>query len=108
MFSVSRFHARKTRAAARLGRGALAAGALLALSIASAAFGFASIAERKGSFAVVWTDSLLTVPSAAAERSVTVVKGSTARIRGAYGAFESVVLGDGVEGWAPRGSLFWY
>jgi hypothetical protein len=98
LFSVSRFHAGKTRAAV----------ALLALSIASAAFGFASMAERKRSFAVVWTDSLLTVPSAAAERSVTVVKGSTARIRGAYGAFESVVLGDGVEGWAPRDSLFWY
>jgi hypothetical protein len=109
LFSVSRLRARKASAGAPLRHAALAAGgALLALSIALCSLGFASAAERKERFAVIWTDSLQTVPSDASEHPVAVVKGSTARTRGISGAFESVVLGDGVEGWAPRDSLFWY
>jgi hypothetical protein len=109
LFSVSRIRARKARSEAPLGRAALAAGgALLALCIALCSFGLASAAERKEGFAVIWTDSLLTVPFAAAEHPVAVVRGSTARTRGSFGAFESVALGDGVEGWALRVSLFRY
>jgi hypothetical protein len=109
LFSVSRKRARKAISEGPLGRTARAAGgALLALCIALCSFGLASTAERKEHFAVIWTDRLLTVPFAAAEHPLAVVRGSTARARDSFGAFESVALGDGVEGWAPRDSLFWY
>jgi hypothetical protein len=95
----------------RLGRrpGRLvAAGALLAVAIALGAFGLAASLERRERYAVIWADSLRTVPSAEAERSVKLLRGSTARARGSSGAYESVLLPDGIEGWALRDSLFWY
>jgi hypothetical protein len=68
----------------------------------------ASAVERREALAVVWTEKLRTVPSGKSELSIAVIKGSTARLRGSFGTYEGVVLADGVEGWAPRDSLYFY
>jgi hypothetical protein len=112
LFILSRIRVRKARAFRALSpsRGGTAAAwaASLAIALAFGAFGLVSSAERKSRFVVVWADSLQTVPSAESERGIAVTKGSTARARGSSGGYESVVLADGVEGWVPRESLFWY
>jgi hypothetical protein len=82
--------------------------ALLFLALVLCGFYALSAAERREKYAVIWTDSLRTVPSAQSELSVAVAKGSTARLRGFAGPYAGVVLADGVEGWASRDSLFWY
>ena len=81
---------------------------LLFLALVFSGFYALSAAERQEKFAVIWTDSLRTVPSAQSELSVAGAKGSTARLRGFAGPYAGVVLADGVEGWASRDSLFWY
>jgi hypothetical protein len=81
---------------------------LLALALALAGFGLASSAERRERYAVVWADSLPTVPSARSLLSVSVIKGSTARLSGYAGGYAGLVLEDGVEAWAPLDSLYFY
>lgn len=88
--------------------------AILTLALALFALGIVSAEERNASFVVIWDSSLRAVPSSASELRVPVVKGSTARARGGAEergvscAFESVILRDGVEGWVPLDSLYWY
>jgi hypothetical protein len=91
----------------RGGRG-FASAALLALALTLGALGLASASERREALAVVWTDSLLVVPSPQSELRVAVTRGSTARARGFSGAYASVVLEDGTEGWTARDSLYFY
>jgi hypothetical protein len=95
--------------AGRRARGRRAAGlALLVLAFALAGLSFASAAERREKYAVIWADSLRTVPSALSELSIYVLKGSTAKLTGQAGAYLGLILADGVEGWAPRDSIYFY
>jgi hypothetical protein len=93
---------------ARRARGARGAPFLLALAFVIAGFGAAAAAERRERYAVIWADSLSSVPSAKSELTVSIIKGSTARLRGKVGAYAGLVLPDGVEGWATLDSLYWY
>jgi hypothetical protein len=82
--------------------------ALIALATLLFGLGAGSAAERRREYAVVWTDSLRTVPSALSELSVSVVQGSTARLRERSGDFAGLRLANGVEGWASPDSIFFY
>jgi hypothetical protein len=106
LLGLSLFIVAKVRGhSSRLARGGAV---FLALALVLAGFGFASAAERREKFAVIWADSLRTVPSARSELSVSIIKGSTGRLRGTAGSYAGLVLADGVEGWAPLDSLNWY
>jgi hypothetical protein len=98
---------RKGGARRPFGRGA-ATWVLVGLAIVFLGLGLGSAIERRRAYAVVWTDSLKTVPSALSELSVSVVKGSTARLRGRSGDYLSLALADGVEGWASPEAIFFY
>jgi hypothetical protein len=97
------------RSAARrpFGRGASTL-TLVGLAIVFLGLGLGSALERRRAYAVVWADSLKIVPSALSELSVSVVKGSTARLMGRSGGYLSLALADGVEGWASPESTFFY
>jgi hypothetical protein len=114
LFTASRLQGRGRDRASRRDRALSGLGSrvslaiFLALSLAFAALALASAVERREALAVVWTEKLRTVPSGKSELSIAVIKGSTARLRGSFGTYEGVVLADGVEGWAPRDSLYFY
>jgi hypothetical protein len=91
-----------------LRRRAALSGLVLGLALSLGILALASAAERRASFAVVWTDTLRALPSADSELELRVVRGSTARIRGSSGNYMSLILSDGAEGWAPRDSLYFY
>ena len=112
LMGLALFILERRRARGVLGRRApassrgFAGSAILALALAF--LSVASAAERRVEYAVVWADSLRTVPSALSELSIPVVQGSTARLRGRSGDYASVALADGVEGWVPLDSIFFY
>jgi hypothetical protein len=99
LFITARLRGRKAGAAP---------GAPLLLALVLIMLLLASASERRGRCAVVWADSLRAVPSELSELSVPVAKGSTARLRGRSGNFVGLALSDGVEGWAPSGSIYFY
>lgn len=83
----------------------------LAICLALSVLSLVSIAERKQSYAVIWTDRLRSVPSAKAELSIPIPRGSTGRLRAIVGSspkYARLVLADGVEGWALLDSLYLY
>lgn len=82
--------------------------ATLTVILALSVLGFISAAERKQNYAVLWAEELRTVPSSKSELRISVLRGTTARIRGSFGAYAGVILADGVEGWTPRDTLFPY
>ena len=97
--------------AARRKRGpalAATAGLCLVLAAGSLALSGLSALERRRSYAVVWTDRLLVVPSPSARGYVELPLGSAARIRGAAPGYVGLVFGDGLAGWAPRESVYYY
>jgi hypothetical protein len=107
---VSENRARKRGGDARPGSGGRRAAGriLLVLALALVGLGAASASERRRAYAVVWANSLRTVPSELSELSVSVVQGSTARLRGRSGGFLSLALADGIEGWAAPDQVFFY
>jgi hypothetical protein len=82
--------------------------AVLALCLVLVALCALSAIERRAVYAVVWADALKTIPSADSALPVAVVRGSTARLRGASGQYAGVILSDGLQGWVLRDSLFTY
>lgn len=98
------FVARRRRGS---GRGAAAA-LCLAVAVAGIGLACASALERRGRFAVIWTDRLLVVPSAASQGYVDLPRGSAARVRGAADGYVGLVLGDGLAGWAREDSVYYY
>ncbi len=82
------------------------------LALALAVLGLMSASERKGRYAVVWADSLRSIPSARAELSIPIEKGATASLRAIAGTYAFLVLSggesEGLEGWAPLSALHFY
>ncbi|HTX74432.1 MAG TPA: hypothetical protein VMC79_16490 [Rectinemataceae bacterium] len=91
-------------------KGVLGAAAALSLALAIVALGLAGISasERARSYAVVWTDRLLVVPSPRDTGFVDLVPGSAARVRGETAGYVALVFGDGLAGWAPRDCVYYY
>lgn len=85
-----------------------AAGLCLLTALGLGLFAGASLLEDKAEYAVVWTDTLYSVPSALAEGREIVLKGSSARIIGASPDYIGLRMEDGRVGWAPRDSVFSY
>ncbi|MDA8426058.1 MAG: hypothetical protein M0Z80_07955, partial [Treponema sp.] len=75
------------------------------LCLGAAAF---SALERRNHYAVVWTDSLLLVPSPLARGKVEVIRGSAARVRGGTSDYVGLELADGLSGWAPKKYVYYY
>lgn len=71
-------------------------------------FAGASLLEDRAQYAVVWTDTLLPVPSALAEGREIVQKGSSARVMGSSPDYVGLRMEDGRVGWAPRDSVYPY
>jgi hypothetical protein len=85
--------------------------AALAICLALGVLSLVSALERKESYAVIWADRLSSVPSAKAELSIPIPRGSTGRLRAIVGSspkYARLVLADGVEGWALLDSLYLY
>ncbi len=85
-----------------------AAGLCLLTALGLGLFAGASLLEDKAEYGVVWTDTLLSVPSALAEGREIVLKGSSARIIGASPDYVGLRMEDGRVGWAPRDLVFPY
>jgi hypothetical protein len=101
---ASRLAARRKRRPVMLASAILA----LALALGSLCASGVSVLERRRQFAVVWTDRLLLVPSPLAQGYVVLTRGSAARVRGGTAGYVGLVLGDGLEGWAPKKSVYYY
>jgi hypothetical protein len=81
---------------------------LVLASVVLAILAGAALSERRTVYAVLWTDSLLLVPSPVAEGRVTVTRGTAARVRGETSGYVGLVLADGLAGWAPRDAVYYY
>jgi hypothetical protein len=80
----------------------------LALGLAAGGLAVAAAKERGQSYAVIWTDRLLSVPSPLAEKALPLVRGSTAKVRGRSSGFVGLVLGQGVAGWVREDEVYFY
>ncbi|HRZ66090.1 MAG TPA: hypothetical protein P5133_14255, partial [Spirochaetia bacterium] len=87
---------------------AAAAACLLGLSLAAAGLSLAAAGQRRRSFVLLWSDSLLPVPSPLAEGALPLAKGSTAELRGRSSGYVGVTLAQGLSGWVREADVYYY
>ncbi len=85
-----------------------AAAIMAAAALSSGALGLASSREQARVYAVAWTESLIAVPSPLAQGRVEIRRGVAGRIMGEAPGYVGIVLADGLSGWVPRESVYYY
>lgn len=92
------------------GRPVLGAAGGLLLAAALAAFVLAGLAlrERRGEYAVAWTDRAYPVPSAKASGSVLVDRGASGRVMGRAPGYVGLRFADGSVAWVSAETVYLY
>ncbi len=83
-------------------------GLLLAAALALLALAALASREHKATYAVVWTDRALSIPSPKAEGGTPLVRGETGRVIGHSEGYVALRFPDGTLGWVPEETVYLY